>query len=155
MTDSDIVVAVAVRVNHRYNRLARPVRVVKVEGFAGGRNGEEGIDYDEAGGALHDGHVGDREATDLINAIGYSEQAMNGIELGLTPETRVDGGRRVLLLQEPVKIGVGRVGSRGDESPVGILEVLAVAEWQLRQNGAVGGGHGWFGGHWLLGVGRI
>ena len=108
----------------------------------------ERIDHDQTGSALHDSHVGVRETADLIDAIGDLEQAVNGVELGLTPEAWIDRGRRVVL-QEFIGIGAGR---RRDETLVGIFEVLAVAERQLRQNGTVGTYNRWFSGHRLLGA---
>jgi len=93
------------------------------------------------------------KAADLIHAIGNLEQTIDGVELGLAPEAGVDSGRRILL-KELVEVGIGRVGGRCNETSVGIFEVLAVVEGQLRQNGAVGGRYLWFGGHRRLSIAR-
>ena len=85
-------------------------------------------------------------------AVGDLKQSVRGVELRLTPQAWVDGGRRVVL-QEFVAIGIGRVWRRRDETAVGIFKVLTVVERQLRKNGAVRGYNRLFRRHRLLGTG--
>jgi hypothetical protein len=86
--------------------------------------------------AFDQGHVGHVEAPDLVNAVGHLVQAVLGGELGLPPEAGVCGGRAVGVEEVPVHVpddaAVRSLDDhrveRGDEAPVGVLEVRPILE---------------------------
>src|SRR5262249_20771923 len=102
--------------------------------------GRERVDDDQRSVALDDRHVGYVEAAYLIDAFGDLEQAVNGIELRLPPQARIDGVGRSVLLQELVSLhvpggpGSGArdqgVGQGADEAAHRVVEILSVGEGQ-------------------------
>ncbi|MNR13200.1 hypothetical protein D3C85_1295950 [compost metagenome] len=67
--DAAIMVDMTVVVDHRQHRLFRAMRVVEIECGTRGFGGHQGVDDDESGLAFDDGHVGQVDAADLIEAL--------------------------------------------------------------------------------------
>src|SRR5688500_11639520 len=122
-------VAVAMGVDDSNHGFAGAVREIELERLARGVHRIERVDDDETGGALHERDVGKREPTDLINTVCDFEEAMNSVELSLTPQAGIHG-RRSVLLYKLVQIRVRGVRSRTDKPPVCILEISSVAKGQ-------------------------
>jgi len=93
---------VRVCVNHRGNRFARAILEVQLKARSGGFNRQQRVEHDQPVVALNNGHVGQIQATNLINAFSDLEQTSNGIELAYTPQARVDGTRCAGLVEECV-----------------------------------------------------
>ena len=138
--DAAIMVGVAVRIDHRADRLVRTVLIVKRQRSARRLGGEQRIDDDQRGVAFDDRHVGDIEAAHLIDALRHFEQAVDRVELRLPPQARIDAVGGLVLLQEIIRLHVPhrarsrarhqRVGRGGDEAAHGIIEILAIGERQ-------------------------
>ena len=87
------------------------------------RDGER-IDHDPAGRALDEGDVRDVVAARLPDAGRHLEQAVDGVELRLAPEARVDGvGIRRALLDEVVLADVPAVPHAPSITPVGCCAI--------------------------------
>ena len=144
-----IVIDVTVRVDHRRYRLIAAVRAHQLQGRGGRLRRGQGIDNDQPPLALDEGHVRDVESAHLIDSGRDFEQAVQGVEPGLTPQAGID---RVRLL--PVQKGERghapgaadrRVGNGADEPAAGIGEIGAVVGRQSGGQSPVGrqgGGRG-------------
>ena len=141
--DAAEMVGMAVAVDHRDDRLLRPVLVVQLKAGPGGLGIEQRVDDDQAGLALDDGHVCEVDAAQLVHAVGDLEQAGDRIDLRLAPQARVDRGRRVALLEvigahvpgrhavwTRVRAGDQAAGNGRDEAAPRILEGLLVGPGQ-------------------------
>ena len=129
-------IGVAVRVDHRANR---PVAaVVEVEPHRGGGDLHRGqrVDDDDAGVALHDGQVGEIEATHLEHPLGHLEQTVVHVQPGHAPQAGVHRRRRGLGIEERVWSEVpdgcpaggadDGLGQAGDEAARGVGEVREI-----------------------------
>jgi AcrR family transcriptional regulator len=108
-------IAVVMGVDDGADGFPRPVLVIEIERGARGFGGGQRVDDDQRAVALDDGHVGDVEAAHLVDAVGDLEKAVDGIELRLPPQARVDAVGRRFLLQELVGLhvpGGPRTGAR-------------------------------------------
>ncbi|MNJ56676.1 hypothetical protein D3C77_522350 [compost metagenome] len=99
-------VGMAVTVDHRHYRLARPILVIEFEAGPGSFGRVERIDDDQPVIALNNGHVCQIDAANLVNLVCDLEQTGIGVELRHTPQAGVDGVRRVALSKEIVLMGV-------------------------------------------------
>ncbi|MNT32228.1 hypothetical protein D3C72_1680980 [compost metagenome] len=137
---------------------------VQVEAGARGLHRCQRVDHDQAGIALDDRHVGDIEATDLVDPIRHLEQPVVHVQLRLAPQAGVHGGRRPVLLEEAIggqrpnhiALGIADLGviQRADKATARGLEVTPVLERQLLQHGRIGTGGGIGGGIARGGRGR-
>lgn len=75
----------------------RTVREVKIERRARRSRRRQGVNDDDTGVAFDDRHARYGKAADLIDAVRDLEQSVRNVELGLTPQTWVDGRRRLML----------------------------------------------------------
>ena len=135
------VVDVRVGVDHRDHRPLRAMAEVHGQPGPGGFHRQHRVHHDQAMLAFDQGHVGQVQATHLVDAVGDLEQTGNAVELGDAPQARVDGGRRFAVeegvaLQVPdgLAIGVDHGLVDGLEQPAaGIVEVAAVGKGQALQ----------------------
>ena len=93
-------VDMAVRVDHRLHRLLAAMSVIEIHPDLGGLGRYERIDDGDAFGALDDGHVGQIEIADLIQARDDLEQAADIDQLSLTPQAGIDRVRRVRAFRD-------------------------------------------------------
>jgi len=136
-----IVVGMAVGDDHRRDRPGATMGTVEGQRRGGGLVRHQRVDDDDPGVALDDRHVGQVQAPDLIDAVGYLEQPVLGHELSLSPEARVRG-RRAFGIHEvvpgavphraPVGVLDDRVVQGGDEPAGDIVEVGPVVPSQCR-----------------------
>ncbi len=150
-------VDVTVRIDDRDDGPVTAVGSVERQCGRGGFGADQRIDDDDAGVALDEADVGQVEAAHLVDALDHLVEALLGREGGLPPQAGVHRRRRVTG-QERVDVVVphdAAVGGlddarllRGNESPVGVVEVRGVVERQGRQVLAVCGLDG--GGRWVL-----
>ena len=118
--------------------------LVEVEAGAGDLGRDQGIDDDETPFTLDQGHVRDVEAAHLEDAVRHAEQAVAQIEPRLTPETRIDGGRRFRVGEEgvvaerphdaPLIVLDLDLGQGGEKATTSFVEVLRVGERQRVQH---------------------
>jgi len=124
--------------------------MVPVEPQRGGRGflGDQRVDHDDPATALHDRHVRQVEATDLVDAVGDLVQALPRGQLGLPPQTPIRRFRavgvqereRVVVPHHPAVGGRDGPGAqRADESAVGVGEVGAVLERKPAPRGLLDG----------------
>ncbi|MNE34890.1 hypothetical protein D3C80_1286280 [compost metagenome] len=146
--DATVVIDVAVVVDHRQHRFLRPMLVIQVECSAGGFDSHQGIDDDQASLALDDGHVGDIDPADLIEALGDLVQPVCHRFPGLFPQARVDRCRPVGGLQELIPLEAVdhlAIGAKclclrdaGDKTAMDIGFALAIGWRQRPADGGVG-----------------
>ena len=86
-------IAVGVRVKHRRDRPRPAMLAVQLQPRAGTFDGGQRVDHDHAGLALDQGHVGEIETADLVDAVADLEQAVVHVQLRLPPKARIDRGR--------------------------------------------------------------
>lgn len=135
-----VVVNVAVGVDHGLHRFLAAVLVVEIHADFGSFFGDERIDHGDPFTALNDGHVGQVQVADLIDAVRNLEEAADVDELGLPPKTRIDGVRRGcpfgdegILLRIPDRVAAlpldhfRRQGS--DQSSLRVVEIRSIREW--------------------------
>jgi hypothetical protein len=135
-------VDVRVGVDQRGHRFARAVPKIQFEAGPGGFDGQQRIEHDQPVLAFNDGHVGQVQAADLVDAFGDLEQAGDGVQLGDAPQARVYRGRglrrveKTILTQVPHSLAIG-----GRDRPVeafkqpapGRFEIPVVIERQALQ----------------------
>ena len=140
--DAAEVIDVAVREDHRGDRL-RAERLLDEPPRGGGRLARgERVDHDPAGLPLDDRHVRDVVAAHLVDAARHLEQAVQIVELRLAPQARVHRGGRVAV-EESVRGRVPDARARlardhetrlvRDQAALRVREVGRVAERQLRE----------------------
>ncbi len=122
------------------------VRAIQLQRGGRGLGGDQRIDHDDSGVAFDEADVRQVEATDLIDAVDHFVEALLGAQLALAPQAgmhrrrRVAGDERVGVVV-PHHATVGRLDDarfeRGNESPVGVVEVGGVVERQIGQLVAV------------------
>ena len=149
------VVGVAVGVEDACDRPVAPVLPVQRQRGGGRLGRDERVDDEHAPIALDERDHRQVQPPHLVQARHDLEQALDRVQLALAPQARVDGVGRVAG-EEVVRVVVPhhatlRVADharfeRGDEPPVGVLEVLAVGEGQRLEQvpllGDDGGGGG-------------
>jgi GNAT superfamily N-acetyltransferase len=109
----------------------------------------QGVDQDATARPFDDAHVGQVVAAHLVDAVRHREEAVDAVQLRLTPEARVharrgrardeivgrsvpdDPSRRILDAERVV---------RRDESPPRVVERRRLGEWERRRHGGVGAG---------------
>ena len=146
-----VMVDMAVREDDGHNRLLGTVLEVEAKGSLRHFLAHERIHDDDAGVALDERDVRDVHPAYLIDAIGHLEQAGVPLhDLGLTPQARIDRGRRRSVAGKEIEIreipddcslGVldhTIVGEWGDETLRRKIETLLVGEIQLTQNALLG-----------------
>ena len=135
-----------VAVDHRDDRFARAIGVVQIQRRPGGFGHGQRIDDDQPVVTFDDGHVGQVEAAHLIQLGADLEQTGVGIELGQSPQARIDRFRRLVFGEEIIGIDVPDdfAGSVLDLTLEGCdqafadgFEIGAVAERQGLQDGSV------------------
>ncbi len=151
------VVDVRVGIDHRNHRPLRAMAEVHRQTGPGGFHRQQRVHHDQAMLTFDQGHVGQVQATHLVDAVGDLEQTGNAIELGDAPQAGVDGGRCLAVeegvaLQVPDGLAIGIDHGLVDgfeQAPAGIVEVAAVGEGQALQPllialaGEFGGVFGW------------
>ncbi|MNJ13630.1 hypothetical protein D3C77_78390 [compost metagenome] len=139
-------IGMAVAVDHRHHRFARAVLVVQLQRGAGGFGGGQRVDDDQPVVAFDEGHVGQVQATHLVQPRRYFEQASVGVELGQAPEAGVDAvgavlrGEEFIALKVPHRFAGGIADlavERRDQAAGDCFVIGAVAEGQLRQHGGI------------------
>ena len=122
-----------------------------------GLGGDQRVDDDDAGVALDEADVGQIQTAHLVDALDHLVETLLGRERGLPPQAGVHRRRRVpgeevvdvVVPHHPTVGGLDDARlQRGDETPVGVLEVARVVEGKTRQMVGVGGLDD--GGGWLL-----
>eukprot|EP01041_Mallomonas_annulata_P015738 gene15738-33232_t len=142
------VVGVRVRVDDRHDRALAEVGVGEVEARLRARLHRERIDHDPSRVTGDEGDVGDVVAACLPHARCDLEQAVDAVELGLTPKARVHRvGVGAAALDERVAVHVEHGAERavdharrvgGEQSSLGALEVgLVEVERSRRVGGSV------------------
>jgi hypothetical protein len=86
---------VAVGVDHRGNRPVTAVLAVQRQRRRRRLGRDQRVDDDDPGVALDDAHVGQVVAADLVDPAGHLEQALPGLQGGLSPQARMHRLRRV------------------------------------------------------------
>ena len=112
----------------------------KGQGGGGGFPGGEGIDDDPTGCACDEGHVGEIETAQLVDAGGDFEQTVDVVQLRLTPQTGIDAGRRGAINEtESIHVPNGRscgvfhlqMRRRRHQPAPGVLEIPPIVEREL------------------------
>jgi hypothetical protein len=83
-------IAMGVRVEDGRDRPRPAMLPVEFQARAGAFDRGQRVDHDHAGLALDQGHVGEIETSDLIDAVADLEQAVVHVELRLPPEAWID-----------------------------------------------------------------
>ena len=133
---------VAVGVDHRNDRLIAAIFVIQIHSDLCGLRRYQRIDNGDAFFAFDNGHVGEIEVADLVNAFGHFKQAANIDQLGLTPEAGVDRIRRlftlfnkVVLLRVPDNVALFAFNhlrrERGDKAFMRVGKVGVIGEGKL------------------------
>ncbi len=133
--DAAIVIDVAVRIDHRENRLLGDMLGHELQRRARDFDRGQRIDDDPAGACIDERHGRDVEAAHLVDALGDLEEAVLGEDLRLTPQARIGRIGR-LALEERVRrqierrAAVGpldeRILARRDEAALRKFEIPAV-----------------------------
>ena len=141
------VVNVGVGIDHRRHRPVASVGPVQGQSGSSGLRRNERIDDDDPGVTFNEGHVGQVEASHLVDPVTDLVEPLSGHELPLAPQAGV-GGVWAVGIQEAVCVvvpddspsGVGDHArlERPHEAAIGICEVGPVIE---RVGGDIGTGH--------------
>ncbi len=101
--DAAEVVDVRMREDHPHHGTVAAVRAVQGQTRGRGLLGDQRIDHDHPGVALHQRHVRQVQAPDLIDPVGDLVQALHRAEPGLTPQTRMNvSGQSSRKANEPL-----------------------------------------------------
>ena len=146
--DAAEVVDMGMGVDHPGDRPLAAMVPVQPQRGGGGLGGDQRVDHDDPAVALHDRHVRQVEAADLVDAVGDLVESLPCGQLGLTPQTgvrrfgavAVQERERVVVPHHPAVGGRDGPGAqRADESAVGVGEVGAVVEREPVPRGLLDG----------------
>ena len=141
-------------VDHGFHRPVSPILAIQIEGGPGSLHRGHRINQDDTVIALDNHHARQIKAADLVDppvpndVRGDLEQTVIHIELGLPPQTGIDGRRRLragqkaVCLQVPDHLAFIPVDrpfrQSSDEASLGVIEVFRIPEGQLLQDLGIG-----------------